>query len=262
MSGLHTFVVPAYGRSPYLGACLRSLAAQRVPASIAVVTSTPYEGLDAECAAVGARLVVHGPNRGIGPDWNAAVSAACTPLVTVAHQDDLYHPAYSAVVVEAHARSPRSAFYFCDAGEVTGDGRLRSGGTNARIKRLMVALAFMGRRTIDGPVARRLLLGLGNPVVCPAVTLNTAVAPGFRFREDLRTNMDWLAWLELSTRGPITRIRGRLMDHRVHEGSETARCLDDGSRAREDALVFDRLWPAPVAALIKRAYRHAYPGYL
>ena len=262
MSMRHAFVVPTYGESPYLRDCLGSLAAQERRSDVVVATSTPFDGLQALCDEVGARLVVHGPNRGIGPDWNAALDVAQAPLVTVAHQDDLYHPRFSAAVLDAHARSPCSALYFCDAGEVTGDGRPRDGGTNARIKRLLVAAAFAGRHSVGGAVSRRLLLGLGNPIVCPSVTINLGVAPGFRFREDLRTNMDWLAWLDLSQAGAVTYIDERLMDHRVHTTSETARCLDDGSRAREDALVFERLWPRPVAALLGRLYRYSYQGYL
>ncbi|HEY4560966.1 MAG TPA: glycosyltransferase family 2 protein [Lysobacter sp.] len=262
MSMSHAFVVPAYGESPYLRDCLRSLAAQERPSDIVVATSTPFDGIAPLCDEVGARLVVHGPNRGIGPDWNAALAATQAPLVTVAHQDDLYHPRFSTAVLDANAHSPRSALYFCDAGEVTGDGQPRDGGTNARIKRLLVATAFAGRRSIGGAVSRRLLLGLGNPIVCPSVTINLGVAPGFRFREDLRTNMDWLAWLDLSQAGAVTYIDERLMDHRVHMTSETARCLDDGSRSKEDALVFERLWPRPVAALLGHLYRYSYQGYL
>ncbi|WP_162301379.1 glycosyltransferase family 2 protein [Cognatilysobacter segetis] len=258
----HTFVVPAYGRSPHLEACLQSLAGQTAPGRVVVATSTPFDGLDATCRAFGARLVVHGPNGGIGRDWNAALDAAETPLVTIAHQDDVYDARFVAALLDAHSRAPGSAMYFCDAGEISESGERRASGSNARVKRLMVALAFLGRRSIAGPLARRMLFGFGNPVVCPAVSINRAVAPGFRFREDLRTNMDWLAWLDLSAAGRVTRVPGQLMDHRVHTSSETARCLDDGSRAREDLMVFRALWPEPVAVLLGRLYRRSYQGYI
>lgn len=260
--GLHAFVVPAYGRSPHLEACLGSLRSQVLASEVIVATSTPFEGIEALCAAFGARLVVHGPNRGIGDDWNRALEAASTPLVTIAHQDDVYLPHYSAEIVAASRHSPQAAFYFTDTGEVTETGAARPGGLNLRIKRMLVRAAFLGRREIRGPLSRRMLLGLGNPVVCPSVTLNRAVAPAFRFREDLRTNMDWLAWLDLSALGSIAYIPRRLMDHRVHTQSETARCLDDGSRRAEDALVLRRLWPRPVAALIGRMYSRSYREYL
>lgn len=262
MRDLHSFVVPAYGRSPYLAACLASLAVQQAPSPIVVATSTPFDGIEDLCRAHRAQLVVHAPNRGIGNDWNRALDAADTPLVTIAHQDDTYHRDYSAAMLDAYRARPGAALYFCDAEEITEDGDARADGMNARVKRMLVAAAFIGRRSVHGPVARRLLLGLGNSIVCPAVTLNRGLAPDFRFREDLRTNMDWLAWLDLSERGAIARVPGRLMAHRVHTRSETARCLDDGSRRAEDALVFNRLWPAPVASILGRLYSRSYQEYI
>lgn len=261
-SDVHTFVVPTYGRSPHLEACLESLRRQSAPSAMVVATSTPFAGLEELCEGFGARLVVHGPNRGIGNDWNRAIEAATTPLVTVAHQDDIYLPGYSAAMLEAHRARPEASLYFCDTGEVTDDGRPRADGLNLRVKRLLVGAAFVGRGAIRGPVARRLLLGLGNAVVCPAVTLNMRLSPHFRFREDLRTNMDWLAWLELAEIGPVAYVPRRLMDHRVHPESETARCLDDGTRRAEDALVLERLWPRPIAGLIGRLYSRSYQEYL
>lgn len=257
----HTFVVPAYGRSEFLPECLASLAQQDGPTGIIVSTSTPYDGLDELCGRFGAKLHIHGPNRGIGADWNAAVASARSGLVTVAHQDDRYLPRFSAEVVAHAQRYPDSTFYFADAAEITEDGRLRHSATNNRIKKLMVAAAFMGRRRIRDPVSKRILLGFGNPVVCPAVTLNMRARPGFRYREDLRTNMDWVAWLELADGASVTHIPKVLMHHRVHAESETARCLDDGAREAEDRMAFEMMWPRPVAAALLRLYRRSYQGY-
>lgn len=258
----HSFVIPAYGHSPYLAACLDSLAAQVHPSEIVVATSTPFDGIDVLCAKYGARLVEHGPNRGIGNDWNQAVAAATTRLVTIAHQDDLYDRQFSKEVVATYNRFPDAYFFFTDTGEVTHTGETRPGGMNLRVKRLLARSAFLGRRRISGPFSRRLLLGFGNSIVCPSVTLNLGVAKGFRFREDLRTNMDWLAWLELSERGPVAYVPQQLMSHRVHGQSETARCLDDGTRKAEDHLVLARLWPGPLAAFIGRLYSHSYRDYV
>lgn len=258
----HAFVVPAYGYSPHLRDCLASLAGQTCSSPIVVCTSTPFHGMDTLCAQFGARVVRHGPNGGIGRDWNAALSAADGELVTIAHQDDIYLPEFSAELMSANERRPRSALYFCSADEITQDGRPRVADRNNSIKRVMVAVSYAGRDTVADPLSRRLLLGFGNPIVCPTVTINRRVAPHFRFREELRTNMDWLAWLDLSREGAVTRINKRLVSHRVHSDSETARCLDDGTRRREDELVFGQLWPSPLAKALVRLYSHSYGGYV
>ena len=74
--------------------------------------------------------------------------------------------------------------------------------------------------------------------------------------------MDWRGWLELTRKGAVVRIPRRLVDHRVHEGSETSRCLWDGSRRSEDRMVLRELWPVPIADLIEWGYSHSYRGYL
>ncbi|WP_206859993.1 glycosyltransferase [Lysobacter changpingensis] len=263
VSDQHAFVVLAYGRSPYLEECLRSLATQSLPSRVIVSTSTPFEGLDELCRRHGAALHVHGPNRGIGPDWNAALRAAGDArLVTLAHQDDLYLPDFVRTVVDAHGATPAAAFSFCDSEEVWPDGRVRTWGLNHRIKRLLIAMATFGAGTMRGQLRRQLLLGFGNPIICATVTFDRSVAPTFAFREDLRTNMDWLAWSTLSRHAPVIRVRRALVRRRVHEASETARCIVDGSRLAEDRMIFASLWPSTLARGIAAVYRLSYRGYL
>jgi hypothetical protein len=257
----HAFVVPAYGHSPHLRDCLASLAGQIRSSPIIVCTSTAFDGIDALCGEYGARVVRHGPNRGIGPDWNAALASADTDLVTLAHQDDVYLPNFSESLLAAHARSPSSALFFCNAEEMTHSGLPRQRDRNNRIKRWMVFAAFAGRKSITDSLSQRILLGFGNPIVCPAVSLNRDVVPDFRFRENLRTNMDWFAWVELTAFGAVTRIDSALIKHRVHNDSETSRCLDDGARQAEDLMVFERLWPKKVAHFLSRLYSRSYAGY-
>lgn len=262
MTSSHAFVVPAYGQSPYLETCLASLSAQQRPSSIVIATSTPFTGLEEVCERHGARLHVHGPNQGIGHDWNEALAQADAEWVTIAHQDDVYASDFSSRVLEAIEGAGQVGFAFTDAVEINPDGSMRQGGLNQRIKRALVTAAFLGRDRIHGASSRRLLLGLGNAINCPAVTLNKRLHPLFKFREDLRTNMDWMAWVELSGNSGILRIPHALVEHRVHPDSETARCLDDGARRLEDKMVFDTLWPRPISGLLQRLYATSYQGYM
>jgi len=257
----HSFVIPTYGRSPFLEGCLESLAAQAAKSQVVICTSTPFDGIEAICRKFGARLHIHGSNRGIGADWNAALDVADTDLVTLAHQDDIYLSEFNTRMVAAAHDNPQSVMLFSDADEIDSDGRIIPGHRNTSIKRLMVGTAFAGRTTIRDAVSRRLLLGLGNPVICPAVTINLKQAADFRFREDLRTNMDWLAWIELAERGAVTRVAKVLMQHRAHEQSETARCLADGARRQEDRMIFEKMWPRPVSDILLRLYQRSYAGY-
>jgi len=258
----HSFLIPAFGRSPYLESCLSSLVTQTAKSQVVVCTSTPFDGIEAICQRFSARLHVHGPNRGIGADWNAALGTADTELVTLTHQDDIYLPDFSACMMATARRKPMSAMLFSDADEIDSSGRVIPRHRNTIVKRLMVGTAFVGRTTIRSVAARKLLLGFGNPIICPAVTINLTRAGAFRFREDLRTNMDWVAWLDLAERGAITRVPEVLMQHRAHDQSETAKCLSNGARSEEDRMIFERMWPRPLASMLAHLYQRAYAGYL
>lgn len=258
----HVFVVAAYGRSPYLEDCLRSLSSQSRPSPIIISTSTPFPELDDLARRYKAALHVHGPNRGIGVDWNQALSIADATWVTIAHQDDVYSPEFSQYVMHAHRAFPEAAYSFCDAGEILPDGSQRKAARNLLVKRLLVKAAFMGTALLEGGLRRRILFGFGNPIICPTVTLNRSKDPAFKFREDLRTNMDWLAWIDLSVHSGIIRIPQTLLYRRVHGSSETASCISDGARDTEDIMVFKSLWPRAIANAIAFAYRLSYPGYL
>ena len=254
-------MVVAYGLSPYLEDCLRSLVAQTVRTPVVISTSTPFEGMQEIADQYAAELIVHLPNRGIGHDWNQALGAAKTPLVTLAHQDDVYDPSFTEAKLAAHREFPHAAISFSRAGEMLEDGRKRHAPRNQFVKRVLVEVAFLGRRFFKGGLRKRLLLGFGNPVLCTTVTFNTKASGQFRFREDLRTNMDWTAWIELAETGGIVRSADSLAHRRVHATSETAACINDGTRIAEDTLVFQSFWPRPVAILIGMIYRLSYAGY-
>lgn len=258
---LHSFVVPIYGRSPHLRACLDSLRAQTSSSHLHLATSTPYEGLAELAREYGATLAVHGPNAGIGRDWNQALAQASTPWVTIAHQDDIYLPEFTRRTLDAAVTHPGAALLFTDYAELLGDtGAVSDATTMLRIKRVLLELAFLGRDSIARPGAKLRALRFGCPIPCPSVTLAQGVTP-FRFREDLRVNLDWDAWVRRAReQGAFVYIRGKLMLHRIHPDSETSAGVRDGVRAAEDQMMFDSLWPRPVARMLARAYRRSYVG--
>jgi hypothetical protein len=259
MSGpLHTFVVLAYGRSPFLESCLESLHGQSVASVVTVSTSTPFAGLEDVCARFGADLRVHGPNRGIGHDWNMGLRAAETAWVTLAHQDDVYAPGYAAFVHDVAARHPDDLLAFCAYDELVGD-RTRAPVPMLRVKRGLIEAAYLGRGRITGRRAKRRLLRFGNPVACPTVALHRARLADFGFRADMKTNMDWMAWLDLADReGGFSFERAPLVSHRIHAESETSATIGSGSRSDEDLQVFERLWPRPLARGLSRLYALSY----
>lgn len=255
----HVFIVPAYGRSPHLRDCLVSLSQQTRPSPVIISTSTPHEGLEPLAAEFNARLVVHSPNGGIGRDWNMALRSADAQWATLAHQDDIYLPHFAEDTLAQLAHNPDASLVMTGYGELAGD-QVRTFTPMLAVKRLLQELAFLGRSAVRARNVKRRLLRFGCAVPCPSVTLRLAPkAP--QFREDLRLNLDWDAWLRLADQpGAFVRVERVSMLHRIHTGSETSTGIRAGVRAREDRLMFGKLWPAPIAALLARAYALSYEG--
>ena len=254
----HSYVVPAYGRSPHLEACLDSLVRQTRPCEIVIATSTPFEDLDALAGSYGARVVRHGPNAGIGQDWNAAFNAATTDLVTIAHQDDIYAPEHHEKTASEFSRHPDVLIGFTECVELV-DGALRGRNRTTSVKSVLREFAFLGRSTISSRFAKTRLLSFGNAIPCPAVTISKSNVPHFAFRTDLRTNMDWAAWLDLARRdGAFLTLREPLVFHRIHSASETTACIEGGQRRSEDLEMFETVWPPLVARGLAKLYEASY----
>ncbi|WP_447940455.1 glycosyltransferase family 2 protein [Pseudoxanthomonas mexicana] len=253
----HAFAVPAHGQSPHLRECLASLRAQTVPSPVFISTSTPSPWLGALAAEFDATLVAHGPNRGIGHDWNQAMAAAPATWVTLAHQDDVYLPHFVAETMRCVERQPRADLVMTGYAELA-HRRTWTWTPMLAVKRLLEEQAFLGREAVSHRRSKRRLLAFGCAIPCPTVTLRRDRALGL-FREDLKVDLDWDAWLRLADGpGAFARVRRLCMLHRIHADSETSDGIRAGVRAREDRAMFERLWPAPIARMLARLYAVGY----
>jgi hypothetical protein len=223
-----------------------------------VTTSTPSAYAADVARTHGVPLIVNPQRGGIGCDWNFALCASDAQLVTIAHQDDTYRPDYFARMVEAIRGRDDFSMAFSDYDERTAEGP-RPLHINIRVKRFLARRAFGARAEIRSPPDKRRLLAWGNPICCPSVILNRAVRPEFRFTETLQSNLDWEAWMRLAQDpGAFIYVREPLVTRRIHAQSETSALIADRRRYDEDRAMFERFWPAPVAALIMSVYRASY----
>lgn len=255
----HTFAIPVYRAAPHLGALIASLRAQSGKASeILLATSTPSPPLEELSRREGVRLHINPHSAGIAADWNFALRAASTRLVTLAHQDDLFAPEYAARLAAALQRHAGSVIAFSDYSEHTPRGA-RPRNMNLRIKSALRRRAFGAREHLSEPRDKLKLLSLGNPICCPSVMFNRSTLGEFRFPDGLLTNLDWMAWVELARRpGAFVYVRERLISKGVHAGSETTATIANQARAREDRALFEVFWPRPVAAALAALYKLGY----
>ncbi len=252
----HCFVVPAYGESPYLASCLESLAAQTNRSPVVVATSTPNAYITKLAMRYGANVVANPVREGIGSDWNFALESAPARWVTLAHQDDIYMPAFSKRTLQALALHPDASLVFTDYREIE-NTQQRPISPLLRIKHLLLELAFLGSNHASSRFFKTNSLRFGCAIPCPSATINRE--SGLRFDTGLRVDLDWDAWLSLAQRpGTFVYLREPLIQHRVHQGSETTSAIETGCRQREDAMMFARVWPRPIANMLASAYRASY----
>lgn len=256
----HTFVVCAYGESPYLRECLTSLVSQVVRTHLLIATSTPNDWISDVAKEFAVRIVVNDGGPGIAHDWNCALSHVRTPLATIAHQDDTYDEHYTDALLSYCNRAEKPLLFFTDYGEIrmgTSSGKegvIADDTSMLRIKRIMLAPLKRERRW--GSIRwRRRLMSIGSPICCPSVTYCLPNLPKPVFHDGMRGGLDWDAWERISKlEGDFIYAPRILMHHRIHEESETSALIKDDIRAKEDYEMFCRFWPRPLARLINAMY--------
>lgn len=252
---IHTFVVLAYKESSYLENCIKSVLNQNYKSNVVICTSTPNEFIDSIAKKYNLPIFVN-PNsgRGIGYDFDFAVSCGKTELVTVAHQDDIYEPDYSKKIVDAFNNYSDSLIIFSDYFEIR-DNKNVFKNTNLKIKRLLLSLVKF-KKIAKSSFVKKSCLALGNAICCPAVTfVKNNISYSDIFACDMKCDIDWYAWERLSKeKGRFIFIKERLMGHRVHEESTTTEIISNNIRTKEDLIMFKKFWPTPIANFLNKFY--------
>ncbi len=259
----HTFAVCAYGVSPYLDNCVKTLTEQKIKSRIIICTSTPGENITRVAEKYNVPVYVRKGKSDIRDDWNFAYNCAETDFVTLAHQDDEYRPGYTKALfqkLQRLAEPEKVSIFFTDYRPIDADGRpVRD--RNSRIRRL-IRLPLKSERLAGCKSVRKMVLSLGNTICCPAVTYNRAALGKNIFRSELKFNIDWDTFLMLAGKdGTFAYTDSPLMHYRIHKGATTREFIDNSGRYREDLAMFEKFWPKPVAKFIMRFYTKAYEVY-
>ena len=253
---LHSFAVLAYKNSPYLEECLRSLVSQTRKSEVYIATSTPSKYIQKLADKYSCNLYVNQNSSGIASDWNFAFSRCKTPYLTLAHQDDIYLPEYTASLFN-NKKIENSLITFTDYSELL-VGTIRENTANLLIKKIL-RLPFLFSGELSSKFYKRFILSFGSPIPCPSVMYNTLKLKDFRFSGEFSINMDWAAWLELSRKeGSFVFERKKLFLHRIHQGSETTKGITDRRRWNEDKRIFAMIWPSWFAKILVRLYSLSY----
>lgn len=253
----HTFVILAYGQSPFIEECIKSLISQDEKSEIIISTSTPSDFIEKLSKKYNLPLHINTKSSGIAADWNFAYNIPETKYVTLAHQDDIYFKNYLKKCMRAGEKYPDNLIIFTGYEELYGD-KVVGKNLLLLIKKILL-LPFLFSRSIKSKLLKRSILLFGSPVSCPGVTYNKKNLRNFRFDESFSINMDWIAWIDLSgMKGSFVYDNHKLFLHRIHEDAETSKAFTDNRRRDEDLRIFKKLWPTRLAKLIAKFYSLSY----
>lgn len=252
----HTFVVCAYQESPYLEACIRSTMGQTVRSKVMIVTSTPSRYIQKIADRYHISVVVNNRKHGLAEDWNFAIETADTPLVTVAHQDDIYGRHYVEAILRTATMCSYPLILFTDYYELR-EGKVVRKNRLLKVKRFMLSPLRL-RLLWKSIWIRRRILSMGSAICCPSVTIvkNHLRLP--IFENNMKSNIDWQAWEVISReKGEFAYISRPLILHRIHGESTTSQLLKKDQRKAEDLYMYRKFWPEWMARLIEYFYQYA-----
>ncbi|MDR3364244.1 MAG: glycosyltransferase [Clostridiales Family XIII bacterium] len=256
-----TFVVCAYKESAFLEDTVRRLLSQTLPARVLISTSTPNGLIDGVAKKYGVGIRVNPDGGTSAKDWNFAYAQAETDFVTLAHQDDVYEPAFAEKTMAAieNSKNPIAAYtdyYELRYKEKGGGGRRIETNRILRVKRFMLGAIRLRQNSIW---LRNRVLSFGYPMNCPGTTYNKKRIPEIGFRPDWQNSHDWDAICRLAKLpGDFIFVKELLLGHRIYAESQTTNTIGSGQRAAEDLVMFEKYWPKPIARLIMGIYRTAY----
>lgn len=249
----HTYAICAYKESAYLEECVKSLVLQTVKSNILIATSTPNHYISGIAEKYGIPVFINKGIKGLGGDWNFAYSKTGTPLVTIAHQDDIYEPDYTKEMLSYINKAENPIIYFSGYCELRESKKVYNN-TNLKIKKIMLSplklKAFWRVRFI-----RRICLSFGNPICCPAVTYVRSTVGENPFTNDFLSNIDWQQWeLQSRKKGEFVYNSKPLMCHRIHKASTTSEIINNNNRSKEDFEMLKKFWPKPIVKFIGKIY--------
>ena len=276
MNTIHAFVICAFGKSPYLENCIRSLLRQTAPSEIYIATSTPSEHIRRLARKYDLPLWVRQGESGIREDWLFAwrEGGKRKRLITIAHQDDCYCRDYAKTVLAMYERYPDMTLFCSDYVTLkTRESRMADGtyypvqtricaGDLVRLVKKLLRLPLRFRFYANRTWVKKSALIFGNSICCPSCTYNYSLIGDHMFDSGYSFALDWENLLSLAERpGRFVCVEEPLIAYRVHSGAATKKCIEDHRREADEASMFRRLWPDWMASLLMRFYKQSYKAY-
>ncbi|MEY8339180.1 glycosyltransferase family 2 protein [Lachnospiraceae bacterium 62-35] len=257
----HTFAICAYGDSPFLETCIKSLVRQSVKSHVILCTSTPSPYIEKLAWKYGIPIFVRNGESDIQTDWNFAYEQAEDGLVTIAHQDDIYHKDYAKTLFAMYRRFPDMSLFTTDYATVKERTLKRRKGLVEWVK-VFLRLPLRNPCWCDRTWIKKASLIFGNSICCSSCTYNKKKLGQPLFTSDFRYVLDWdTLWKLAKEKGRFVCVERPLIYYRVHGGATTKQWIRNNRRAEEELAMFRKFWPEPVVKVLEHFYKKAYGAY-
>ena len=239
--------------------CIKSLLRQTIKTNVIVCTSTPCQYIENIADKYGLKYYVKNGDSDICDDWNFAISCAQTDLVTVAHQDDVYHKTYVEKLLQC-AKDEKMSIFFTDYLPLK-NGQVGKRDINSLLRHLLCTL-LKWKCVANSVALRKMTLAFGCSICCSSVTYNKKITGEPVFTSTFKVCIDWDTYLKLAQKqGHFAFWDEPLVQFRIHSGATTKKLMEDHKREQEDFAMFSKFWPKPIARLLMMLYKKAYKTY-
>lgn len=232
-----TVFLPTYNGARYLADALRSLLAQTE--RVIVLDDASTDETVSVARRLGAVVIEHATRAGLTGNWNRALRMAEDQSFVIAHQDDVYDPAFLSTMSGLIASRPRAFAAHCLSRYIDEIGAPLDSAA-ARYKERFWPREEPYEREPAGEL--RALQG-GNYIIAPSVIFRTAAVHRIgEFDERYQFVPDWDYWVRGLLAGfTIAGTHARLISWRRHAATATAAHERSLSRYEEEIAILDSL---------------------
>lgn len=233
----HTFVILAYNISDDLEECIKSVINQSVKSNIVIATSTPNDYIIDLASEYSLGVMTNKAKSNKGRDYNFAINSFDTPLVTIAHQDDLYDRNYTKEVLKAYKKNKKAAIIFTDNYEIHDDKKIIKSKKLFWKRYYLFPLSFsflQNKKFFKLRSLRR------DKFICTSsITFVKKNIDGDIFPTNLKYDNDWQGLIDLARKDTrFVYLRKKLVGYRVEEKE------NNKTKNKEDLKILKSMYPS------------------
>ena len=232
----HTFVILAYNISDDLEECIKSVINQSVKSNVVIATSTPNDYIIDLASEYSLGVMVNKAKSNKGRDYNFAISSFDTPLVTIAHQDDLYDRNYTKEVVKCYKKNKKATIIFTDNYEIHHDKKIKNSKKLFWKRYYLLPLRlslFQNKKLFKLRSLRR-----DKHICTSSITFVKENITGDIFPTNLKYDNDWQGLIDLAKKDTrFVYLKKKLVGYRVGDKK------DNDIKNKEDLQILSNMYP-------------------